>query len=143
MVLVPPPPQLPPPPPIAPQTTTNQSQSPHSSELLSESLNTYTDNQSNFNQPNITRNSNSIHQNQSTPMHNNHIPTQLVFHNMHHHPIQHICGTNTIPNFIPQFQPSQQFEPNHNVPMDHHYTHQYNPPQYHHGNTTPTVSPTI
>jgi hypothetical protein len=54
MTMVPPPPQLPPQPPIAPTQTNNHPNSPHSSELLSESLNTYSDHQSNFN-PSYTK----------------------------------------------------------------------------------------
>jgi deoxyuridine 5'-triphosphate nucleotidohydrolase len=138
--MVPPPPQLPPPPPIAPTTSNNQPYSPHSSELLSESLNTYSDHHSNFNQPHPNRNTTMLHQQPSaTPMHNNTNAPKQVYHNNDHQPIQHVRGTNTIPNFVQHYQSPHPMEPTSNHNVNHQYNRHYNPPHYH--QPPPMVAP--
>jgi hypothetical protein len=116
-------------------------QSIHSSEILSESLNTYSDHHSNFNQPHPNRNTTMLHQQQSaTPMHNNNIAPKQVYNNTNHQPIQHVRGTNTIPNFVQHYQSAHPMEPTSNNNVNHQYNHHYNPPHYH--QPPPMVAPT-
>jgi deoxyuridine 5'-triphosphate nucleotidohydrolase len=146
--LPPMPPNLPP----APvQNNTNNQNSPNSSDLLSDSIHTYgynhnqqtsqysqTPNQHNHSYPtNINQTPQPTYSN--TPRIQHHT-NRLYEQNQSYH---HVRGTNTIPNFIPQFQNNQipdtiHSNSNHptatNVPPIYHPNYPHPPPNIHHVN---------